>query len=42
MLLRKHLAGAAIRDIRQRGFDRIVEIETESCILIFEFVPRGT
>ncbi|MCD6495951.1 MAG: NFACT family protein [Candidatus Aenigmarchaeota archaeon] len=41
MFLRKHLAGATIKDIRQHGFDRIIEIETESSILIFEFVPPG-
>lgn len=41
MFLRKHLIGATIKDIRQHGFDRIIEIETESSILIFEFVPPG-
>lgn len=41
MLLRKHLTGATIKDIRQRGFDRIVEIATENCVLVFEFVPPG-
>ncbi|MFH0956360.1 MAG: NFACT family protein [Candidatus Aenigmatarchaeota archaeon] len=41
MLLRKYLEGAYIKDIRQLGFDRIVEIETDGCILIFEFVPPG-
>ena len=30
MSLRKHLEGCAIRDIRQRGFDRVLEIEVDS------------
>jgi len=41
MLLRKHLTGKTIRDIRQHGFDRIVEIATDGCVLVFEFVPPG-
>lgn len=41
MFLRKHLIGATIKDIRQHGFDRIIEIETDSNILIFEFIPPG-
>jgi predicted ribosome quality control (RQC) complex YloA/Tae2 family protein len=41
MLLRKYLEGAYIKDIRQQGFDRILEIVTDGCILIFEFVPPG-
>jgi predicted ribosome quality control (RQC) complex YloA/Tae2 family protein len=30
MTLRKHLEGGVIRDLRQRGFDRIFEMEVES------------
>ncbi len=41
MFLRKHLMGATVKDIRQHGFDRIVEIETDSNVLIFEFIPPG-
>jgi predicted ribosome quality control (RQC) complex YloA/Tae2 family protein len=41
MFLRKHLNGKAIKNIRQIGFDRIVEIMTDSSILILEFVPPG-
>jgi|GEM_PF-1124700 len=41
MFLRKHLMGREIRDIRQHGFDRIIEVETDENILIFEFVPPG-
>ncbi|MBN2331426.1 MAG: NFACT family protein [Candidatus Aenigmarchaeota archaeon] len=41
MFLRKHLNGRAIKNIRQIGFDRIVEIMTDSSILILEFVPPG-
>jgi predicted ribosome quality control (RQC) complex YloA/Tae2 family protein len=41
MFLRKHLNGAAIKDIRQHGFDRIVEIVTDGHVLILEFVPPG-
>jgi len=41
MFLRKHLAGREIKEVRQHGFDRVVEIETDEGILIFEFVPPG-
>ena len=41
MFLRKHLTGKAIKDVRQHEFDRIIEITTDSSILIFEFVPPG-
>jgi len=41
MLLRKRLTGRSIRDIRQVGFDRLVEIVTDDCILVLEFVPPG-
>jgi len=41
MFLRKHLIGKTIKNIRQIGFDRIVEIMTDSSILILEFVPPG-
>ena len=41
MFLRKHLTGRTVKDVRQHGFDRILEIVTDSNILIFEFVPPG-
>jgi predicted ribosome quality control (RQC) complex YloA/Tae2 family protein len=42
MQLRKHLGGARIKEVRQHGFDRIVEIETDRGItLIAEFFSRG-
>ncbi len=39
--LRKHLAGQRIQEIRQKDFDRILEIETNSNILIFEIFSKG-
>jgi predicted ribosome quality control (RQC) complex YloA/Tae2 family protein len=41
MFLRKHLLGKRIEDIRQHDFDRIIEIETEDGILIFEMIAPG-
>ncbi len=41
MFLRKHLMGKKIKDVRQHGFDRIIEISTDSHILIFELFSRG-
>ncbi len=41
MLLRKHLTGKRIAQIRQRGFERIVEMEFEDKILIFEIFSKG-
>ena len=41
MLLRKHLTNQIIKDIRQKDFDRIIEIETENYILIFEVFSKG-
>ena len=41
MFLRKNLDGRHITDVRQHGFDRVIEIETEDSILIFEFLPPG-
>ena len=41
MLLRKHLMNRKILDIRQHEFDRIVEIETEGGLLVFELFPPG-
>jgi len=41
MFLRKHLMNARIRDIRQHGFDRILEIVTDNNRLIFEFFHPG-
>ena len=40
-ILRKCLTGQIIRDIRQHGFDRIVEIETEDYLLILELFGNG-
>ncbi|RLI96165.1 MAG: hypothetical protein DRO99_04975 [Candidatus Aenigmatarchaeota archaeon] len=41
MFLRKHLMGKKIRDIKQHGFDRVVEISTGENILIFEMFSKG-
>ena len=41
MFLRKHLGGRTIKDIRQHGFDRVIEIVSDSNVLILEFVPPG-
>ena len=41
MLLRKHLSGERIRDVRQHKFDRVVEIETGNNFLIFELFSKG-
>lgn len=41
MLLRKHLLGQRILYVKQRGFERIVEIETKDKILIFEIFSKG-
>ena len=37
MLLRKHLVGKTVKDIRQHGFDRLIEIVTDSHILVLKF-----
>jgi len=39
--LRKHLSGQKIVSIKQAGFERILEIETNSNILIFELFSKG-
>ncbi|MFH1445549.1 MAG: ribosome rescue protein RqcH, partial [Nanoarchaeota archaeon] len=41
MFLRKHLMGKRIKDIKQHGFERIVEIHTDENIIIFEFFSHG-
>jgi predicted ribosome quality control (RQC) complex YloA/Tae2 family protein len=41
MVLRKHLSGQKIADVRQHGFDRIVELETADYVLVFELFARG-
>ncbi|HLD57132.1 MAG TPA: ribosome rescue protein RqcH [archaeon] len=41
MFLRKHLANTRIKNISQRDFDRIVEIETENNFLILELFSKG-
>lgn len=41
MFLRKNLANQKIVDFRQRDFDRIIEMETEKNILIFEVFSKG-
>ena len=41
MLLRKHLMGKRILWIKQKGFERIVELETQDKILVFEIFSRG-
>ncbi len=39
--LRKHLSGQRILSIKQAGFERIIEIETENNILILEMFSKG-
>lgn len=39
--LRKHLSGQKIVSVKQAGFERILEIETEKNILIFELFSKG-
>lgn len=39
--LRKHLSGQKIVSVRQAGFERIAEIETESNTLILEMFSKG-
>lgn len=41
MLLRKHLLGKRILFVKQKGFERIVEIETRESILVFEIFSKG-
>jgi predicted ribosome quality control (RQC) complex YloA/Tae2 family protein len=41
MFLRKHIMGRKIKDIRQHGFDRIVEIEIGDNVLIVELFHPG-
>ena len=41
MFLRKHMMGKKIEDIKQHGFDRIIEISTHENILIFELFSQG-
>jgi predicted ribosome quality control (RQC) complex YloA/Tae2 family protein len=45
MFLRKHLGGARIKEVRQRGFDRILEIDFETkaatTTLVIELIPPG-
>lgn len=41
MLLRKHLMGKRILWIKQKGFERIIELETQDKILIFEVFSKG-
>jgi predicted ribosome quality control (RQC) complex YloA/Tae2 family protein len=41
LFLRKHLNNRKIADVRQHGFDRILEIRTNENILIFELFSDG-
>jgi predicted ribosome quality control (RQC) complex YloA/Tae2 family protein len=41
MFLRKHLLGQRILRVEQKNFERILEIETNDYILIFELFSRG-
>ena len=41
MFLRKYLLGQRITDVKQVGFDRIVEIYTKGNVLIFELLKPG-
>jgi len=40
-LLRKRFEGDMVVDFRQKGFDRIIEMETKDYILIFEVFSKG-
>ncbi len=41
MALRKHLSGQKILEIRQPGFERILEIVTEKSVLVLETFSKG-
>ena len=41
MFCRKHIGGQKVIGIHQHGFDRIVELETEKNIVIFEIFSKG-
>ncbi len=41
MFLRKHLTNTKIKNIAQKEFDRIVEIETDSNFLVLELFSKG-
>ncbi|MBI4163419.1 MAG: NFACT family protein [Candidatus Aenigmarchaeota archaeon] len=41
MFLRKHLSNTKIKNISQKGFDRIIEIETENNFLVLELFSKG-
>lgn len=41
MFCRKHVQGQRVTDVRQHGFDRIVEFETEKAVIIFEMFSKG-
>ncbi|MBD3388451.1 MAG: hypothetical protein GF416_05215 [Candidatus Altiarchaeales archaeon] len=41
MQLRKNLKGKSVRDVRQHGFDRIVEVKFDEHILVFELFSKG-
>ena len=41
MFCRKHVQGQRVTDVRQYGFDRIVELETEKAIVVFEMFSKG-
>ncbi|MFZ3077104.1 MAG: ribosome rescue protein RqcH [Candidatus Aenigmatarchaeota archaeon] len=39
--LRRHLSGQRIVSVKQAGFERILEVETEGNVLIFELFSKG-
>lgn len=41
LLLRKHLESSKIKNVKQHGFDRIIEIETDNNVLIIELFSDG-
>lgn len=41
MFLRKHLMGKTVKDVRQHGFDRIVEMEIADTCLVLELFKPG-
>ncbi len=41
MFLRKHIGGTFLREVRQHGFDRVLELEFEHNVLVIELFSKG-
>lgn len=41
MFCRKHVQGQRILGVRQHGFDRIIEVETDKAMIFFEIFSKG-